>query len=129
MRLHHVQVACTPGREDLARLFYGRAIGLVEVDKPDALKPLGGVWFRSHDDHGAVSAEVHVGVEEPFAPARKAHAALQLATVGEFQDTAARLMSLGFGIDWRDRDTYPGYVRLHTHDPEGNRIELMAPAP
>lgn len=66
--LHHVQVACPPGGEDAARSFYADALGLVEVEKPVALRDRGGCWFRAHDAAGAVSGELHVGVEESFAP-------------------------------------------------------------
>ena len=73
--LHHVQVACPPGGEADARRFYGDGLGLVEVEKPEALRARGGAWFREYDLRGAVTVEVHVGVEEPFTPARKAHPA------------------------------------------------------
>ncbi|MDI4659341.1 hypothetical protein K9U41_23420, partial [Xanthobacter autotrophicus] len=75
MRLHHVQVACPPGGEDAARRFYADGLGLREVEKPAALQARGGAWFRSHDEAGGVTAELHVGVEEPFVPARKTHPA------------------------------------------------------
>ena len=73
--LHHVQVACPPGGEDDARRFYAEGLGLTEVEKPAALRDRGGVWFRAYDAAGEVVAEVHVGVEDPFTPARKAHPA------------------------------------------------------
>ena len=69
MRLHHVQVACPPGGEDVARRFYADGLGMTEVDKPADLAARGGCWFRAYDDAGAVAAELHVGVEDPFAPA------------------------------------------------------------
>ena len=34
VRLHHVQVACPRGGEDVARRFYAEALGMTEVDKP-----------------------------------------------------------------------------------------------
>ncbi len=68
MRLHHVQVACPRGGEDDARRFYGEGLGLSEVEKPAELAGRGGAWFRAYDEDGAVTAELHVGVEEPFAP-------------------------------------------------------------
>jgi len=61
MRLHHVQVACPPGGEDAARRFYADGLGMTEVEKPEDLRPRGGVWFRSFTD-GKVVAELHVGV-------------------------------------------------------------------
>ena len=68
MRLHHVQVACPRGGEADARRFYGEGLGMTEVDKPAELAGRGGAWFRAYDEDGAVTAELHVGVEEPFAP-------------------------------------------------------------
>ena len=80
MRLHHVQVACPPGGEDAARRFYADGLGMTEVDKPADLVARGGCWFRAYDDQGDVAAELHVGVEDPFAPARKAHPAFVVET-------------------------------------------------
>lgn len=127
MRLHHVQVACPPGGEAAARRFYGAGLGMVEVERPAALRPRGGVWFRAYADDGVVTAEIHVGVDAGFAPARKAHPALQLADVAELAVVAARLSSLGFAIDLSQRHTFEGYERLHTADGHGNRVELLAP--
>ena len=94
MRLHHVQVACPPGGEDLARGFYASGLGMTEVEKPEASRARGGAWFRAFDE-GRVVAEIHVGVEDPFSPARKAHPALVLASPGELEATASRLAGAG----------------------------------
>ncbi len=128
MRLHHVQVACPPGGEDGARRFYGDGLGLTEVEKPADLRARGGCWFRAYGDGGAVLAEIHVGVEEPFVPARKAHPALLLADTAELEATGARLTGLGFEVDWSQRDSFPGYTRFHTFDAHGNRVEILATA-
>lgn len=115
MKLHHVQVSCPPGGEDAARAFYGEVLGLPEVSKPPVLAARGGVWFR--DD----GVEVHVGVEEPFAPSRKAHPAFQVDDV----DAVARAAELaGCPVTW-DGD-FPGYRRFHTRDGNGNRVEILA---
>ncbi|HEX7738924.1 MAG TPA: VOC family protein [Marmoricola sp.] len=121
MRLHHVQVACPEGGEDEARRFYGDGLGMTEVAKPVALAARGGVWFRAYAGV-VVTAEVHVGVEVPFSPARKAHPALLLDDLDAVLD---RLRALGFSVDERERDTFPGYVRAHTRDAAGNRVELL----
>lgn len=121
MRLHHVQVACPPGGEDVARRFYVDGLGLSEVAKPVELAARGGAWFRS-----SAGAEIHVGVEDPFAPARKAHPALLLAEVAELEATSTRLADLGFTVDWSQRETFPAHVRCHTFDGHGNRVELLA---
>lgn len=126
--LHHVQVACPRGGEDDARRFYGEALGLTEVDKPAALAGRGGVWFRAYDagKPGAVVAEIHVGVEEPFTAARKAHPAF---VVDDLDSVAASVAAAGFVVDDLERQTFDGYVRFHTHDAAGNRVELLQPLP
>lgn len=127
MRLHHVQVACPPGGEDGARRFYADGLGLVEVDKPEALRAKGGAWFRGHADDGSVATEIHVGVEDPFTPARKAHPAVLLDSAADLEILAARLQAVGFEPDWRERHTFDGYQRFHTADAHGNRVEVLAP--
>jgi catechol 2,3-dioxygenase-like lactoylglutathione lyase family enzyme len=120
--LHHVQVACPPGGEDDARRFYVDGLGLTEVDKPEPLRGRGGAWFRGYDVRGAVSAEVHVGVEEPFVPARKAHPAF---VVMDLYAVAGSLKAAGFEVDECECHTFPGYRRFHTHDAAGNRVEVL----
>jgi catechol 2,3-dioxygenase-like lactoylglutathione lyase family enzyme len=118
--LHHVQLACPPGGEGPVRAFW-TAFGLVEVDKPEALRDRGGCWFRGYDA-GRVAAEVHVGVEEPFVPARKAHPAL---LVDDLEAVANRLRAAGSPVDDAERETFAGYLRFHTFDPHGNRVEVL----
>ncbi|HEY0949125.1 VOC family protein [Nocardioides sp.] len=120
MRLHHVQVACPVGGEDEARRFYRDGLEMTEVAKPAGLAGRGGCWFR------AGTAEIHVGVEEPFVPARKAHPALVLDGVVELESVAARLAALAFEVDWRERHTFAGFERFHTFDAHGNRVEVLA---
>jgi catechol 2,3-dioxygenase-like lactoylglutathione lyase family enzyme len=120
--LHHVQVACPRAGEDAARAFYADGLGLVEVEKPADLRARGGAWFRAYGDRGDVLAELHVGVEEAFIPARKAHPAF---VVDDLDAVAARLRAGGFEVDERERATFEGYLRLHTFDPHGNRVEVL----
>jgi catechol 2,3-dioxygenase-like lactoylglutathione lyase family enzyme len=126
MRLHHVQVCCPRGGEADARRFYAEGLGLTEVPKPADLAGRGGAWFRAYDGAGAVTLELHVGVEEPFSPARKAHPALLLASVEALEEVAGRLVRLGHDVDRGEWDTFPGYRRLHVPDAHGNRVELLA---
>jgi len=120
VRLHHVQVACPPDGEAEARRFYGEGLGLTEVEKPPSLAGRGGVWFRGE------GYELHVGVEDPFAPARKAHPAFVLDSVAALDELAARLADLGFEVDLAERHTFPGHERLHTFDAHGNRVEVLS---
>lgn len=128
MRLHHVQVACPTGGEDAARAFYGAGLGLTEVAKPPELAGRGGCWFRGYDGDGVVVAEIHVGVEDPFAPARKAHPALLVDDAAALDATADRLEGAGFAVDRSERKTFAGYLRFHARDGAGNRVEVLAPA-
>ena len=120
MRLHHVQLAIPVGGEPAARRFWVEGIGLPEVEKPDPLRERGGLWLRS------AGVEVHLGVEEPFRPARKAHPALLLDDVAALDATTARLEALGYDVDHAERDTFPGHLRAHVRDAHGNRVELLA---
>ena len=122
MRIHHVQVSCPAGGEDVARRFYGEGLGIPEVAKPPVLAVRGGCWFRSAPEDGAV-VEIHVGVEAGFAPARKAHPAF---LVEDLDATAVRLEGLGFVVDRTEEHTFPGHRRFHTADGHGNRVELLA---
>ena len=66
----HVQLAMPRGREPEARAFYQGLLGLEERPKPPVLAARGGCWFSN----GRVT--LHLGVEDDFRPARKAHPAL-----------------------------------------------------
>lgn len=113
--LDHVQVAIPRGAEDAARAFYGSLLGMTEVAKPAALAVRGGCWFT------AGSAVLHLGVEEPFSPARKAHPAFLVTHL----DALAESLT-GAGHDCVRADgEIPGVRRLHTFDPFGNRIEFQ----
>lgn len=108
--LDHVQLAMPAGREEEARAFYAGVLGLRELEKPEPLRARGGCWF------GTDGVEIHLGVEEPFAPARKAHPALRVADL----DTAQA------ALEFAERDeSVPEVRRLFTRDPFGNRIELI----
>jgi catechol 2,3-dioxygenase-like lactoylglutathione lyase family enzyme len=111
--IDHVQVAAPAGCEDRARAFYGRLLGLQEIPKPAALAARGGCWFR------AGAQQLHVGVEEPFAPARKAHPGF----VADDLDALAERLQAG-GHEVAVDDEIPGAKRLHVADPFGNRVEI-----
>ena len=117
MILDHVQLAAPPGSEDEARRFYGELLGLEEIPKPEPMRVSGGVWFRLGEQ------ELHIGIEDAFAPARKAHPGLRTQP-GELDVIAARLSAAGAPVDWDQR--YPGVRRFYTADPFGNRIEILA---
>ena len=120
MRLDHVQVAAPPGCEAAARRFYGDVLGLPELEKPEPLRAAGGAWFQ------VGRQQLHVGVEDAFAPAAKAHPALAVEDEAALGELAQRLEAAGAPVRWDDR--LPDAVRFYTEDPWGNRLELLAPA-
>ncbi|WP_246267351.1 glyoxalase [Nonomuraea typhae] len=101
--MHHVQLAAPAGSEPQLREFYAGFLGLTEVPKPPELAARGGAWFRGE------GVEVHLGIEEDFRPARKAHPAF---LVDELPEGEVDLL-------------FPGYRRVYVTDPAGNRIELL----
>jgi catechol 2,3-dioxygenase-like lactoylglutathione lyase family enzyme len=114
--LDHVQVA-VPRREGVegeARAFYGGLLGLQEIEKPDSLKPKGGVWFSLG------SGQLHVGLEDSFAPARKAHPAFLVRDLSSLRSSLEAA-----GISTSEAEPIPGVNRFYVRDPFGNRIELM----
>ena len=116
--LDHVQLAMPAGREPEARAFYAGLLGLAEVAKPPNLVKRGGCWF----ERGAV--KVHLGVEEAFRPARKAHPAF---LVDDLPALAADLEGAGHPVT-PDREI-AGVGRAFVDDPFGNRIELIQASP
>ncbi|WP_353951120.1 glyoxalase [Knoellia sp. S7-12] len=112
--IHHVQIACPAGSEDLLRHFYGVVCGLPEISKPTALAARGGVWF------GAGDQELHCGVDGGFAPALKAHPCLATDDVDQL---AAAIAGAGGEVRWDN--AIPGVRRFHSDDPVGNRIEFQ----
>jgi catechol 2,3-dioxygenase-like lactoylglutathione lyase family enzyme len=115
--LDHVQVAAPPGCEPDARRFYGGVLGLAELEKPASLAARGGAWFALGSGQ-----QLHVGVEEDFAPALKAHPAL-LVEAGGLEALAERLVEAGCEVGWDD--ALPAARRFYADDPWGNRLELV----
>ncbi len=146
VRLHHVQLSCPAGGEDAARGFWVDAMGFTEVPKPESLLPRGGLWFRAEpardpadsdsdsdsdsdgdDGPGADGVAVHVGIDEPFVPATRAHPALLVTDTAALEALADRLRAHGREV--RTDTLLPGYERFYTDDAHGNRIEVLSPRP
>ena len=113
--LHHVQLAMPAGGEEVAERFYADLLGLDRVPKPASVAGRGGCWFRS------AAAEVHLGVDEDFRPARKAHPALLVEGLA-----ALRTRLEEAGIEIADDVQLQGHDRFYVADPFGNRLELIA---
>lgn len=115
--IDHVQIAMPRGEEDAARRFYGGVLGLAEIQKPANLAKRGGVWFVAGARH------LHLGVEDGFRPAKKAHPAFRV------EDLAAlRLRCIAAGYPPVEDEPLPGYRRFYLVDPFGNRLEFLEPA-
>lgn len=112
----HVQLAAPPGREDDLRAYYAGVLGMTEVPKPAVLAARGGCWF------GAGAVQLHLGVEDDFHPARKAHPGLRVTGIDAY---AARLAERGARVTWDD--DLPGHRRFYSEDPVGNRLEFLEP--
>jgi len=117
LRIDHVQLAIPPGSEDVCRRFYVDLLGMEEVPKPEKLTTRGGLWLKSGE------VQIHLGVEDDFRPARKAHPAIAVADLGGL---AALLSRAGHEPIWDD--AIPGVRRFYVADPLGNRIEFVAAA-
>lgn len=114
--IDHVQVAAVPGCEAEARRYYGEILGMKELEKPEALAKKGGCWFAL----GNGQQQLHVGIEIPHYPARKAHPCF---VVDRFDEFRRRL--LDHAEDVLDDMEIPGVRRFFTHDPFGNRLEFV----
>ena len=114
LSIDHVQLAMPRGGEDCARSFYHDVLGMKEVHKPEPLAQRGGCWFASGQ------AQVHLGVEEDFRPAKKAHPAL---VVEGLDGIFARCE--GAGHTTKPNAEIDGRRRVHVFDPFGNRLELI----
>ncbi|MFG3428428.1 VOC family protein [Streptomyces californicus] len=112
----HVQLAAPPGSEDTLRAFYTDALGMTEIPKPPVLAARGGCWFA------AEPVQLHLGVEQDFHPAKKAHPGLRVTGIEAY---AAHLEAHGADVTWDD--DLPAHRRFYAHDPVGNRLEFLEP--
>lgn len=114
LSIDHVQLAMPKGSENRARSFYRDVLGMNEIPKPDPLAGRGGCWF------GSGETQVHLGVEEDFRPAKKAHPALVVQGLNEI---LARCEAAG--LPTKPDAQIDGRRRVHVFDPFGNRLELI----
>ena len=113
--IDHVQIAGPEGCEPEARRFFCDLLQLQELEKPEPLKSRGGCWFQ------AGPRQLHIGIEDPFQPARKAHPAFAVRDIeGLFRTLAAA----NVGCKW-DEDL-EGVRRFFANDPWGNRLEFVS---
>jgi catechol 2,3-dioxygenase-like lactoylglutathione lyase family enzyme len=111
--LHHLLLCAPPGCQEQARAFFGGVLGLEELEKPEGLRGRGGCWFALPDGR-----QLHIGIEEPFVPATKAHPAFLVA---DYEELRAH-----FGAEEDER--VPGVRHFYGADPFGNRLEFIKSA-
>ena len=131
--LHHAQVFYPPGEEAQARDFYGKALGLDEIHRPEALSERDGIWYSAPPGH------VHLSADRDLALHPRRHFALRVddleAMRNRLRDRGARFEEATPIPGWRR--CYCGVREAHTpssrgrrrppeyvFDPFGNKIEL-----
>ena len=112
-RLNHLQICVPIGAEIQARRFYADVLGLTEIEKPDALKPNGGLWFQIAD------IQLHIGVENAQNKSKR-HPAFEVEDLA-----AARRHLEDSGVIIQAETPIPGVNRFSFFDPFGNRIEFL----
>lgn len=112
--IDHVQLAAPRGCEDETRKFFGDILGMEEIPKPDNLAKRGGVWFKAGKN------QLHIGVQEDFVPAKKAHPAFDIDHLDMLRK---RMVKKGVVII--DDEPLEGAERFYVSDPFGNRLEFI----
>jgi catechol 2,3-dioxygenase-like lactoylglutathione lyase family enzyme len=112
--LDHVQLAMPAEREPEAEAFYSGLLGLARIPKPEPMASRGGCWFAS----GPVA--IHLGVEQDFRPAQKAHPALVVRRLASLVEVLE-----AHGVAVRPNPDQPAGAGCYVDDPFGNRIELI----
>ena len=111
----HAQITIPPGCEASAREFYCGLLGLLEVEKPAALRGRGGFWLQLG------GFQIHLGSEDGVDRSRtKAHLAYEVDDL-----EAWRSHLLGHGANLVESIPVEGLARFELRDPFGNRLELL----
>jgi catechol 2,3-dioxygenase-like lactoylglutathione lyase family enzyme len=113
--LDHISMCIPAGGEDRARAFFTGVLGIGEIAKPRDGNRMDGCWF----DLGA--QQLHMLVDDAFAPEKRAHIALTVADLGS---TRTKMVAAGLPIvEFLPSE---GRERFFSEDPFGNRIEFLA---
>ncbi|HDR4695484.1 VOC family protein [Bacillus cereus] len=112
--IDHVQLAAPKGSESVARKFFIDILGMVEIKKPSNLAKRGGVWFQCGFH------QLHIGIQEPFFPAEKAHPAFNVENLEPLKQQLSKN-----GIQIKEDEPLEGAIRFYINDPFGNRIEFL----
>ncbi len=112
-RLHHIQVCIPIGEEEKARHFYTNVLGLKEIEKPEALKVNGGLWYE------VAGIELHIGTETHTEQSKR-HPAFEITNLHQVKEYL-----LQQGVSIKEETQIPGMQRFSFFDPFNNRIELL----
>ncbi|GAB3063215.1 VOC family protein [Virgibacillus ainsalahensis] len=112
--IDHVQLAAPKASEDEARHFFSSILGMEEIPKPVNLAKRGGVWFQCGIH------QLHIGIQEDFIPAKKAHPAFHVENLEALRE---RLTNKGFEV--KEDEPLEGAKRFYVNDPFGNRLEFL----
>jgi catechol 2,3-dioxygenase-like lactoylglutathione lyase family enzyme len=104
-----------PDMEGVAEDFYSGLLGIPRVAKPAHLEKRGGCWFESAE------IRIHLGVEQGFSPARKAHPGVLVSDLDKLRGILE-----GAGVRVVADEPLPGHDRFYVEDPFGNRIEFLS---
>ena len=113
-KLDHIQLCIPKGKEDEVRIFYSEILRLTEIEKPEALKPNGGMWYE------IAGIQLHIGTEEIGDNQSKRHPAFE---VENLKAVVTYLKSRGVKV--KDDIAIPNVQRISIFDPFENRIELL----
>ena len=102
-----------PGHEEKARNFYGKALGLAEIERPASLSDRRGIWYAAGE------GQVHLSAQSDLALHSRRHFALRVDDLD-----AMRTKLASHGAQFEEADPIPGWRRCYVFDPFGNKIEL-----
>ncbi|MCF6136915.1 VOC family protein [Pseudalkalibacillus berkeleyi] len=112
-RIHHIQICIPTGEENKARQFYSQILGLEEIEKPDALKANGGLWFTVADIELHIGTETHSGIS-------KRHPAFEVENLD-----IIKKHFIEQNVSIKEETQIPGMKRFSFYDPFQNRIEFV----
>ena len=113
MTAHHLYLIAPGASPAEIRRFYGAALELTEVEKPESLAANPVLWFTA----GALV--IHVGYPN-VGTVGDGHTALAVEDV-----EAARVRFLEMGYAVNDNVIPMGYSRFYVRDPWGNQFEVL----
>lgn len=106
---------CIPeGAEEEARNFYGKVLGLQELNNLGFVIPNRAIWFQMGD------IQLHLRAENLVGQLSQRHPAFEVSNL-----SVAEALLTSHGISVKHESPIPGRNRFSFRDPFGNRIELI----